>query len=434
MGAKASKQYQQEERLDRSQHRQIKVTANKHSRRTSPAHRVRKASLDSSCSTHTLSSSSSSSVEFRHEQMPATILPLSQNFLSSSQRAARDDYAISDDDKNISTVTASSSGFNSSDITALFSQIDSASSIAGDSIASRATTVSSRSSSMRGDKFLPPPYSPGQFTKDNYLQIINGLIPVSSSGSTNVREDLLDSPSTSNIQLPTQSELQMLPADSDDNNSSIDGSIHTASTSASQPSILSSSSSNSQHQLSHEVLLAELRHQRKVNSWPQNPIASTLDVKAGDLTEAKTIQSILQVAFTRAQALDSPAEYIEAYQATRCYADETNDPVARIWVAQCHLNGWGVPRNPTFAFQTLSSMARRNIIDAYYPTGCCYYDGAGVSQDKKKAFYWFELAANSGDAMAQYRVGSMLAKGEGVEEDETQAFEWFKNGADNGSK
>lgn len=152
------------------------------------------------------------------------------------------------------------------------------------------------------------------------------------------------------------------------------------------------------------------------------------------ISEAKTIQTILEVAFTRAQALDSPAEYIEAYQATRSYADETNDPVARIWVAQCHLNGWGVPRNPTLAFQSLSSMARRNITDAYYPTGCCYYDGAGVSQDKKKAFYWFELAANSGDAMAQYRIGSMLAKGEGVEEDETQAFEWFKQGADNGNK
>jgi TPR repeat protein len=79
-------------------------------------------------------------------------------------------------------------------------------------------------------------------------------------------------------------------------------------------------------------------------------------------------------------------------------------------------------------------MARRNILDAYYPTGCCYYDGAGVSQDKNKAFYWFELAANSGDAMAQYRIGSMLAKGEGIKEDEAQAFEWFKKGADNGNK
>lgn len=433
MGAKASKQYQQQERLDRSQHRQIKVTANKHSRRASPAHRVRNTSLSSSCSAHTLSSSSSSSVEFRHEQMPATILPLSHNFLSTPIGSRDLDYAISDDDKNISTVTAGSSAFNSSDITALFSQIDSASSIAGDSIASRATTVSSRSSSMRGDKFLPPPYSPGQFTKDNYLQIINGLIPVSSSGSTNAREEL--QASSYILQLSAQPEQSMPAADYDASSlssASPTGSIQSASTSASRPSILSSTSSSSQPQLSHEVLLAELRYQRKVTSRSANPIGSTMDTTV--ISEAKTIQTILEVAFTRAQALDSPAEYIEAYQATRSYADETNDPVARIWVAQCHLNGWGVPRNPTLAFQSLSSMARRNITDAYYPTGCCYYDGAGVSQDKKKAFYWFELAANSGDAMAQYRIGSMLAKGEGVEEDETQAFEWFKQGADNGNK
>jgi hypothetical protein len=429
MGAKASKQYQQQERLDRSQHQQIKVTVNKHSRRQSPAHPTRKTSLSSSSSTHTLSSSLSSlvAVDFRKEQMPAAVLPLSPQFLSHSN-ALGDDYAIGAEN-NISTVTASSSGFNNSDISALFSQIDSASSIAGDSIASRATTMSSRSSSsMRGDKFLPPPYSPGQFTKDNYLQIINGLIPVSSPGSTNVREELAESFTATSLQLTGESPEQcMHPAVFDDSLSS--GSTRSASTNASEGT--TTTSSGSQPQLSHELLLAELRQQRKSHNRATSPTAGSLELKG---TPAKTIQSILEVAFTRAQVLDDPADYIEAYQATRCYADETNDPVARIWVAQCHLNGWGVPRNPTLAFQTLSSMARRNILDAYYPTGCCYYDGAGVSQDKNKAFYWFELAANSGDAMAQYRIGSMLAKGEGIEEDEAQAFEWFKKGADNGNK
>ena len=158
MGAKASKQYQQQEQLDRSQHGQINVTVNNHSRRRSPAHlhSSRQTSLSSSCSTHTLSSSSSSSVveDFRQEQMPAAVLPLSPNFFSHSSIGYH--YAIGDDE-NISTVTASSSGFNNSNISALFSQIDSTSSIAGDSIASRATTLSTHSSSsMRGDKVLPP--------------------------------------------------------------------------------------------------------------------------------------------------------------------------------------------------------------------------------------------------------------------------------------
>jgi hypothetical protein len=193
-----------------------------------------------------LSSSLSSlvAVDFRKEQMPAAVLPLSPQFLSHSN-ALGDDYAIGAEN-NISTVTASSSGFNNSDISALFSQIDSASSIAGDSIASRATTMSSRSSSsMRGDKFLPPPYSPGQFTKDNYLQIINGLIPVSSPGSTNVREELAESFTATSLQLTGESPEQcMHPAVFDDSLSS--GSTRSASTNASEGTTTTSSGSQPQ--------------------------------------------------------------------------------------------------------------------------------------------------------------------------------------------
>ncbi|CAM0141404.1 hypothetical protein VKS41_003889 [Umbelopsis sp. WA50703] len=423
MGAKASKQYQQQER---PQHRQIKV--HNHSRRTSPAHlhTSRRASLSSSCSERTLSSSSSSSVaeEFRRHQMPAAILPA----------LSRNDYAIGDDN-NISTVTASSSGFNSSDISALFSQIDNASSIASGSISSRATTVSSHSSCRMGDKFLPPPYSAGQISKDNYLQIINGLIPIS-SGPTNAREELSQSTTTTLLQPDAeirQPHIQLMgSAEFEDTNTSR-GSTTSANTDASHFSKLSTitSTESQPHQLSHEFLLGELRQQRKLNSRASSPIVSSI---TNNDPSAKSIQSILEIAFKRAQDLDDPTDYVEAYQATRCFADESNDPIARIWVAQCHLNGWGVPRNPTLAFQTLSSMARRNILNAYYPTGCCYYDGAGVPQDLAKAFYWFELAANCNEAMAQYRVGSMLAKGEGVKENAAQAFEWFKKGADNGNK
>lgn len=357
--------------------------------------------------------------------MPAALLPV----------LSKNDYAIGDDN-NISTVTASSSGFNNSDISALFSQIDNASSIASGSISSRATTVSSHSSCRMGDKFLPPPYSAGQFTKDNYLQIINGLIPISSSGPTNVREELSQSTISTSLQPDAelrQSYLQLMgSAEFGDTNTSRDSttSANTDVSHLSKSSTITSTDSQS-HQLSHEFLLGELRQQRKLNARATSPIATSL---ANNDPSAKSIQSILEFAFTRAQDLDDPTDYIEAYQATRCFADESNDPVARVWVAQCHLNGWGVPRNPTLAFQTLSSMARRNILNAYYPTGCCYYDGAGVPQDLAKAFYWFELAANCNEAMAQYRVGSMLAKGEGVKENATQAFEWFRRGADNGNK
>jgi TPR repeat protein len=177
--------------------------------------------------------------------------------------------------------------------------------------------------------------------------------------------------------------------------------------------------------------LLQMAH-AKVKAQEQHAQSSSSASASDNVTQGPA--AILQEAFEQAQIVNDPHDYAEVYVAVSTFAQDTEHPSALVWVAQCHLNGWGVPRNATLGFQQLSTLASQDVSEAYYPLASCYADGIGVALDKTKAFQWFEKASNRGNTLAQYRTGAMLAQGVGVVQDDAKAFAWFKKSADAGNK
>lgn len=308
-----------------------------------------------------------------------------------------------------------SSSINASTFSGLFSQIDVTSSIATESSFSR------QSMADDDDKVAsPPPYTSLTAHRRSYLQVVR---PHSSLIESNMALDssIMLSSSISNASTTFSSEVLQDPA------------MYSSQTSASEiddqdVTIESSHQPITRHRL---YSLLQMAH-AKVKAQEQHAQSSSSASASDNVTQGPS--AILQEAFEQAQIVNDPHDYAEVYVAVSTFAQDTDHPSALVWVAQCHLNGWGVPRNANLGFQQLNTLASQDVSEAYYPLASCYADGIGVALDKTKAFQWFEKASNRGNTLAQYRTGAMLAQGVGVVQDDAKAFAWFKKSADAGNK
>ncbi|KAI9246878.1 hypothetical protein BDA99DRAFT_543066 [Phascolomyces articulosus] len=163
---------------------------------------------------------------------------------------------------------------------------------------------------------------------------------------------------------------------------------------------------------------------------------------------------ILEEAFARARLLEDPEDQAKAFEAALTWSefqeddrmamddDDTSKNVAAVWVARCHMDGFGTTKNPERGFAQLNTLATKHCCwDAFYPLAMCYLEGVKsvhgqVIQpvDKEMAFQWFSPVAQSQNtskealpmiALAQFRIGQCM-----MERDPEGAFQWFLKSAD----
>ncbi|KAK3833171.1 MAG: hypothetical protein J3R72DRAFT_527194 [Linnemannia gamsii] len=89
------------------------------------------------------------------------------------------------------------------------------------------------------------------------------------------------------------------------------------------------------------------------------------------------------------------------------------------------LNGVGVPKDLTKAFELMLKAARKGLIPTYKDIGAMYYHGQGTPQDYEQARYWFLKNARLGYPNSQYYLGIMYRQGRGVSTDDKIVFECF---------
>lgn len=186
-------------------------------------------------------------------------------------------------------------------------------------------------------------------------------------------------------------------------------------------SVVTPSNSISSHR--HIPQLSTLLMPLTINEVESADTENILSPTAGNRAHRNTAV-VLELMFAQAQIFDDDEDYAEAYQTARQFAAE-EDLVAAVWVAQCHIHGWGVPEDEQRGFENLLQLARQGVPEAWYPLACCYHDGVGTPIDFAEAFSWFEKSAEEGKSLAQYRVATLYAMGEGVAQDERIAFGKF---------
>ena len=160
---------------------------------------------------------------------------------------------------------------------------------------------------------------------------------------------------------------------------------------------------------------------------------------------------ILDAAFARARLLQDSEDRIKAFQAALKWSqreleddDDNSNDVAAVWVARCHMDGFGTTKEPVIGFNQLKTLVDRGCWQAFYPLAMCYLEGVKTSQgqviqpvDKEIAYQWFSTVAQlefkTQDALpiialAQFRIGSLL-----IDEDPKGAIQWFLKSSNRGN-
>ncbi|KAG2373129.1 hypothetical protein C9374_012861 [Naegleria lovaniensis] len=73
--------------------------------------------------------------------------------------------------------------------------------------------------------------------------------------------------------------------------------------------------------------------------------------------------------------------------------------------------------------------AKQGCKEAQNNLGLMYLNGTGVKKDFTQAFEWLEKAAHQGCPTAQFNLGLLYEKGDGVQQDLKQANEWYQKAA-----
>lgn len=80
----------------------------------------------------------------------------------------------------------------------------------------------------------------------------------------------------------------------------------------------------------------------------------------------------------------------------------------------------------------LLNEAKAGNLNSQIDLGTCYLEGLGVAKNPTEAFNWTKKAALQGDTESQYNVGYFYYSGEGVAKNYTEAVNWFRKAADKG--
>jgi TPR repeat protein len=102
---------------------------------------------------------------------------------------------------------------------------------------------------------------------------------------------------------------------------------------------------------------------------------------------------------------------------------------AQYQMAMIYLNGYGVKKDPSRAFELLSLSAAQGYSEALFNLSLMYSEGVVVKKDLKKAFTLMERAAIKDLVGAQFNLGVMYFNGLGTYKDYKQAARWYTTAA-----
>jgi len=102
---------------------------------------------------------------------------------------------------------------------------------------------------------------------------------------------------------------------------------------------------------------------------------------------------------------------------------------AQYQMALIHLNGFGVKKDPSKAFELLSLSSAQNYPDALFSLSLMYSEGEVVEKDLKTAFALMEKAAIGNLVSAQFNLGVMYFNGAGTYKDYKKAARWYETAA-----
>ncbi len=119
-----------------------------------------------------------------------------------------------------------------------------------------------------------------------------------------------------------------------------------------------------------------------------------------------------------------------AWLALAAEESETKEPdgEATTTLAQCFLDGRGVPRDPALAILLTERAARKGFGPGARLRGEIAEDGLGVPPDAALATEWYRRSAELGDRTAMVRLAYRLFDGTAVAPDARQAVGWLEKG------
>ena len=101
-----------------------------------------------------------------------------------------------------------------------------------------------------------------------------------------------------------------------------------------------------------------------------------------------------------------PAPKLSVYE-QHIDAANSGDAAACYVVAQCYMNGDGVGKDKSKAFQYMKKAATGGYSPAYIEVAKMYHGGRGVTKDRDEAERWYNKAAASGNAEAKRILQNM---------------------------
>jgi len=102
---------------------------------------------------------------------------------------------------------------------------------------------------------------------------------------------------------------------------------------------------------------------------------------------------------------------------------------AQYQMALIYLNGYGIKKDPTKAFELLSLSSSQNYPEALFSLSLMYSEGDIVDKDLKTAFSLMERAAIKNLVSAQFNLGVMYYNGDGTHKNYKKAARWYETAA-----
>ena len=115
-------------------------------------------------------------------------------------------------------------------------------------------------------------------------------------------------------------------------------------------------------------------------------------------------------------------------------AADVGFPPAEYDLAVCYETGEGVRKNQKTAFAYYLKAANNGDGDAHAEVARCYFFGIGTTKNLAEAMKWYMKAADQGDVDAQYALGGAYERGVGVEQNIQEALRWYRTAAQNGDQ
>ena len=175
--------------------------------------------------------------------------------------------------------------------------------------------------------------------------------------------------------------------------------------------------------------------------WKERGLKEILSVASTRTYEAATPKLLRQaISFYSGAA---GRGHVEEEKARTLFlkAGETEDPLARMWLARLYNKGrcgseLDAGRAEDLArgvIEKVKQRANQGDAEAQFLLASAYQDGLAVSKSSELAAEWYQKAANKGNTLAMSNLGVMYLNGLGVVKDDARAVHWYQKAADKGN-